>query len=115
VVEIVNRNDLQNRSMYTKSSAMSTQNTFSALQTLAFQAKFTMRRFVLGVGPDQDNNTHSIEPTHRAVNGNALDLGCIAFGFGNISGAGSKPHDGQASGKVLARFPFQLEGNQYDH
>lgn len=85
---------------------MQAQNTKSALIQLAKCASLSMRWFVLCAGPDQDDNAQNIDPAHRAVNGNALGLGRIAFGFGKIIGGG-KPHSGRTSGKVSARFPFQ--------
>jgi hypothetical protein len=92
---------------------MEAQNDISALQMLPKNGNFTMRWFVLCADPDQDDNAQNIDPANRAVNGNALDLGCIAFGFGKIHG-GRATAKTAPSGKV-GPFPYQLEGNQYDH
>jgi hypothetical protein len=69
-----------------------------------------MRWFVFCAGADHHDYPQTIKPTHRAVNGHALDLGRIAFGFGPIMGRATALRTGL--GKGLGPFPFQLEGTR---
>jgi hypothetical protein len=84
------------------------QNTFSALQTLAFQAKFTVRWFVLGADPDQASNSPTIGLGNQAVKHMPSTLGASVLGSDNFGGG--KPHSGRTSGKVSARFRFNYRG-----